>query len=396
VGAAVWIGVLLALVVGFDALARWVLHATTMSAALAFTVLLGFAIAGATAATLARLGGEGPLLRRAGVLLARRMISLLRIALLVVGALVLLDIWGATGSPIANWQRIMAAGFTVGTLRVTFGRVLLGALVVYLAVLLSGLIRSLVTLGPELGRPTEGVGRLLHADRGVVESITRLAQYAFVTLGVILALAVIGVELQNFAIVAGALGIGVGFGLQNVVSNFASGLILLFERPVRVGDAVVVGDVWGTIQKIGLRSTIMLTLDQSEMVIPNGDLVSEKVINWTLSSPMARMFLPVGVAYGSPVAKVLEVLEQAAFAHHSVLKTPAPEALFMGFGDSSLDFELRLWVQDIRFRMEMRSAVLAEIDRRLREAGIEIPFPQRDLHLRSVDREALKGLIDRG
>jgi small-conductance mechanosensitive channel len=139
----------------------------------------------------------------------------------------------------------------------------------------------------------------------------------------------------------------------------------------------------------------MLTLDESEMIVPNGDLVAEKVINWTLSSPIARMFLPVGVAYGSPVAKVLQILGEAAFSHPAVLKDPPPQTLFMGFGDSSLDFELRVWVEDIRLRMEMRSTVLADIDRRLRDAGIEIPFPQRDLHLRSIDREALKQLVDR-
>jgi small-conductance mechanosensitive channel len=139
----------------------------------------------------------------------------------------------------------------------------------------------------------------------------------------------------------------------------------------------------------------MLTLDQSEMIVPNGDLVSEKVVNWTLTSPIARMFLPVGVAYGSSVSEVLEILQAAAFAHEGVLKDPPPEALFMEFGDSSLDFELRIWVQDIRLRMEMRSTVLAAIELRLRDAGIEIPFPQRDLHLRSVDPEALRQLTDR-
>jgi small-conductance mechanosensitive channel len=180
------------------------------------------------------------------------------------------------------------------------------------------------------------------------------------------------------------------------VNNFASGLILLFERPVRVGDTVVVGDTWGTIQKIGLRSTLMLTLDESEMIVPNGDLVSEKVINWTLTSPIARVFLPVGVAYGSPIARVQEILHQAAFAHPAVLEDPPPEALFMAFGDSSLDFELRVWLGDIRLRMEMRSAVLADIDRRLGEAGIRIPFPQRDVHLHSGDGAVLGRSLDSG
>jgi potassium-dependent mechanosensitive channel len=201
-------------------------------------------------------------------------------------------------------------------------------------------------------------------------------------------------ELQNFAIIAGALGIGVGFGLQNVINNFASGLILLFERPVRVGDTVVMDGEWATIQKIGLRSTVMVTFDQSELIVPNGDLVSEKVTNWTLSNPTARIILPMGVAYGTSIEDVLSILMESAFAHEAVLKEPPPEALFVGFGDSSLDFELRVWVGNIRLRLQVRSVVLTEVERRLAEAGIEIPFPQRDLHLRSVDGDAVARLKD--
>ncbi len=132
------------------------------------------------------------------------------------------------------------------------------------------------------------------------------------------------------------------------------------------------------------------------MIVPNADLVSEKVINWTLTDSRARLFLPLGVGYGSPVARVLEILEETAAAHEEVLEDPAPEALFMKFGDSSLDFELRVWVKDVRNRLPIRSAVLTDLDRRLRDAGIEIPFPQRDLHLRSIDPEALKAVFDRG
>ncbi len=393
-GAAVWVVVLACLILGLDALARWTLHVTVMSGAVAYTVTLGFAMMGASSTTFKRLDATGSLLHRAGVLLAQRLILIGRVVLALVGVLILLDVWGLTGSPVTTWQWIMSAGFTAGTFHLTVGRVVIGAVVVYLAVLVSGLFRSLMTPGHDPRAP-EGPGRMFDHDPGLGASITRLAQYAFVALGTILALGIMGFQLQNFAIITGALGIGVGFGLQNVVNNFASGLILLFERPVRVGDAVVVGNVWGTIQKIGLRSTILLTLDQSEMIVPNGDLVSEKVINWTLTDSRARLFLPLGVAYGSPVARVLEILEETAAASAQVLEDPRPEALFMEFGDSSLNFELRVWVKDVRQRLAIRSAVLTDLDRRLRDAGIEIPFPQRDLHLRSIDPEALKTMFDR-
>jgi potassium-dependent mechanosensitive channel len=383
IGAVMWITVLVAVAVGHDALGRWILHAAVTSAAVVFVVVLVFDLSRRAVARLAGVAPGAPFLRRAGARVAERALVLVRVALVVAATLVLLDVWDLAESPVATWQWLMNAGFSIGTLRVTVGGIVAAALVLYLAVLTSGLVRSLVAYDFE---------RHPERDRGLVASISRLVHYAVVTFGLVMGLAVLGVELQNFAIVAGALGIGVGFGLQNVVNNFASGLILLFERPVRVGDTVVVDEVWGTIQKIGLRSTVMVTFDQSEMIVPNADLVSEKVTNWTLSNPTARIVVPVGVAYGSPVARVLGILREAAFAHETVLREPPPEALFVGFGDSSLDFELRVWVRNIRSRLQVRSAILAEIDARFRAEDIEIPFPQRDLHLRSVDPTALARL----
>ncbi len=394
IGTGVWGAVLLAVFVGFDALGRWMLHAAVMTAAVSFVVFLAFVLIRAGAGTLGRSSGTGNLWHRAGSLLVQRAIVLVRIALVVGAALVLLDVWGVAESPLAIWRRITDLGFSVGSVRFTIGGLLSGALVIYVAVLLSGLVRSLLVYElQEPARPGYPRSRAAHSpSHGAGQSISKLVHYLLITLGVVFALGAIGVELQNFAIIAGALGIGVGFGLQNVVNNFASGLILLMERPVRVGDTVVVGEEWGTIQKIGLRSTVMLTLDQSEMIVPNGDLVSEKVVNWTLSSPIARIIMPVGVAYGTSVADVLRILEEASMSHDSVLEEPRPEALFMEFGESSLDFELRVWVKNIRLRLEVRSAILARIDTLFREVGIVIPFPQRDLHIRSIDPDVLARL----
>jgi len=380
IGATMWGVVLLAVVLGYDAFGRWILHASVTSAAVAFVVVLVFALMRVALPMLLEVAETGRRLRGAGVKVMQRMIVLLRIALLAIATLLVLDVWGVGESPGATWRMVMGAGFMLGPLHVTVGRIILAALVVYLAFLVSGVVRTLVTAD---------VQRRQAGDRGLGESISRLVHYGVITIGVVMALAALGVELQNFAIVAGALGIGVGFGLQNVVNNFASGLILLFERPVRVGDTVVVNGEWGTIQKIGLRSTVMVTFDQSEMIVPNADLVSEKVTNWTLSNPTARVIMPVGVAYGSSIADVLKVMTDSAFAHEAVLREPPPEALFVGFGDSSLDFELRVWVNNIRLRLQVRSLVLADVERRLAELGIEIPFPQRDLHLRSIDDAAL-------
>jgi potassium-dependent mechanosensitive channel len=389
IGAAMWAVVLATTVAGYDALGRWVLHASITSAGVVFiAVVLLALVRGAIAALVQVETAEG---RRfasiVGVRLAQRLMVIIRIVAVVIATLVVLDVWQLTGSPLATWQRITGTGFDLGPVHITVGRLLVGAVMIWMALLVSWLIRSFIE---------SEAYRRWDFDRGVGESINALVHYSLVALAFILALAALGVELQNFAIVAGALGIGIGFGLQNIVSNFVAGLILLFERPVRVGDTVVVDGEWGTIRKIGLRSTIMQTFDQSEMIVPNADLVSEKVVNWTLSNPIARVIMPIGVAYGSSIPQVLEILRRAGPAHASVLQEPPPQALFTGFGDSSLDFELRVWVSDIRQRLEVRSIVLADVERRLGEAGIEIPFPQRDLHVRTIDPRVAESLRARG
>ncbi|CAN5837458.1 hypothetical protein BH23GEM7_BH23GEM7_00740 [soil metagenome] len=384
-GAAVWAVVLGAEILGFYLLARWIVHATVTSALVVFVVAFLVVLARGAIHTLLRIEAKGRwrFLRRVGIPFVERLVLLLQVVLVMGAALVLLDVWELTASPLESWNRIVDAGVTIAGVRITVGRLMLAVLMVYIAVLISWLLRTFVD---------SEVQRRWELDRGVGESINTLVHYFLITAGVLFAIGVLGVELQNFAIIAGALGVGIGFGLQNVVNNFVSGLILLFERPVRVGDTVVVGGEWGTIKKIGLRSTVVLTFDQSEMIVPNGDLVSEKVTNWTLSNPIARVLIPVGVAYGSDVEKVLEILVEAASAHPGVLAEPRPMALFVEFADSSLNFELRVWVRDIALRLEVRSKVLAEVDRRFRAAGIEIPFPQRDLHLRAVDPAVLDAL----
>jgi len=376
--ALLWLVLVFTEIVGFYLLGRWILHATVASAFIAFLVTFLVVLARGAIGTLVRVEATGRFrfLRVIAVPLVERVLVLLQILLVIGAVLAVLDIWEIAPSPLDTWRRISAAGFQIGGVSITLGRVLVATLMVYFAVVGSWFFRTfaLAEVYPRW-----------EMERGVSDSINALLHYMLITLGVLVALGVLGVQLQNFAIVAGALGVGIGFGLQNIVNNFVSGLILLFERPVRVGDTVVIDGEWGTIRKIGLRSTTVLTFDQSELIVPNADLVSEKVTNWTLSNPIARLIVPVGVAYGTDVARVLEVLRESGRAHGAVLTEPAPMALFVGFGDSSLDFELRIWVQELRMRLEVKSTLLAEIDRRFRMEGIEIPFPQRDLHVRSVD-----------
>ncbi|CAN5736591.1 hypothetical protein BH23GEM6_BH23GEM6_06920 [soil metagenome] len=380
------VAVLVAQLLGFDQLSRWLVHAILTSAYVMLSVAFLIVVGRGALRTLLRKEfiGRVRLVGTIAIPLAERLLTILQVVLIFGGALVLLDVWELAPAPIETWTLIRDWGFVIAGIHITVGRMLLAALLVYLALTASWLARTLVT---------EEAAHSWSFERGVADSINALVHYAVITLGVIFGLGALGVELQNFAIVAGALGVGIGFGLQTVVNNFVSGLILLFERPVRVGDTVEIDGEWGTIKKIGLRSTVVVTFTQAELIVPNADLVSQKVTNWTLTNPVTRLATPVGVAYGSDIQKVLKILVESAAVHTSVVAQPKPIALFVGFGDNSLDFELRVWVGDVASRFYVRSDILAEIDRRFREEAIEIPFPQRDLHIRSVDPKVARAAL---
>ncbi|MGO9518424.1 MAG: mechanosensitive ion channel family protein [Candidatus Korobacteraceae bacterium] len=237
----------------------------------------------------------------------------------------------------------------------------------------------------------------LHLKRGVPELISTTLHYLILLLVFLFAVNAGGVALNKFTVLTGALGVGVGFGLQNIINNFVSGLILQFERPIRIGDVVEVQTgLTGTVTRIGIRSSTVQTFQGAEVIIPNASFISANVTNWTLSESRRRLDLPVGVAYGSDAKLVKELLERPAIHHPDVLTSPAPEAFFMGFGDSALNFELRLWVMQESNTVKVMSEVALEVMRLLAEAGIEVPFPQRDLRLRSVDAEAAAALSGDG
>jgi small-conductance mechanosensitive channel len=189
-----------------------------------------------------------------------------------------------------------------------------------------------------------------------------------------------------------ALGVGIGFGLQNLVQNFVAGLILIFGRPINVGDRVEVGGLMGTVTVVGFRASVVKTFQGAEVIVPNSQFVSDQVINWSLSDETRRVELDVGVKYGTDPERVIQILREAAEGHPDVMDAPAPDPLFVGFGASSLDFQLRCWTAHGSAWLNIRSDLSISINRKLAEAGIEIPFPQRDLHLRSVDEDAARRL----
>ena len=179
------------------------------------------------------------------------------------------------------------------------------------------------------------------------------------------------------------LGVGIGFGLQDIVKNFISGLILIFERPIQIGDAVQVEELSGRVKHIGIRSSTIKTWEGAEVIVPNGNLISNKLVNWTLSDQLRRIDIKVGVAYGTDVNLVMETLLECAKLNENILTSPAPYVLFNDFADSSLEFELRSWTSNYSDWVEIRSDIRVAIDKAFKEKNIEIPFPQRDLHLKS-------------
>ncbi len=312
------------------------------------------------------------------------LIGLAVFSLITVGFLV---IWRIYESPLAAMQGLLSVGFSVGSSRITFGVVIVAVTIFYASLFVSWVVQGVLF---------EQVFPRRSVQTGVQVSIARLVHYALIFVGLLLALVALGIDLRNITIIGGALGVGIGFGLQAIVNNFVSGLILLFERPIKVGDWVQLGEQWGEISKIGLRATVVKTFDRSEIVVPNSDLITNQVTNWTLSDRFMRITIPVGVAYGSDVPLVMQTLKQCADDSPMVVSNPTPQVLFMGFGDSSLDFQVRVWIHNVENMFAVRSELHQEVDRRFRESGIEIAFPQRDLHLRSVDESAASNFFHRG
>ncbi len=277
----------------------------------------------------------------------------------------------------------LTAKWGMGELSLSLGGVLAFALMIYASILASRFARFVLE---------EDLLSRASLPRGVPFAVSTLVRYAILLVGFTMAVLAAGFELSRLALVLGALGVGIGIGLQDIVNNVVSGLILLFERPVQVGDVVDVGGTLGEVRRIGIRSSTVRGFDGAELVIPNSKLVSETFVNWTLSDRQRRIEIPVGVAYGSDPERVLELLRGVVDARPELLRHPAPSVLFVGFGESSLDFLVRSWTPEPDMAQALRSQIALDIHRALREAGIEIPFPQRDLHLRSVDPAAEKAL----
>jgi small-conductance mechanosensitive channel len=276
--------------------------------------------------------------------------------------------------------------FRIGQTEVTLASLLATLAILAATWLLARLFRKIV-VEKLLGRT--------HMDPGVRYAIGRVTGYLVWVLGLIVALQPLGINATTLAVFGGAIGVGIGFGLQDIAKNFIAGLILLIERPIKVGDRIEIGNLVGDVSEIRARATLVRTNDDIYLIVPNARFITDTVTNWSYRTPKVRFHFPVSVSYGSQPREVEQALLEAAAKNERVLKEPAPTVLFLAFGESSLDFELACWTAVMLHR---RSALRSEMNFALHEAlaarGIELPFPQRDIHIRSA--EGLQPLFSAG
>jgi small-conductance mechanosensitive channel len=296
---------------------------------------------------------------------------LLDAVLLIAGGVIILAIWSSPFGEFWAASRHLLSGITIGGVTISFADVA-AALAVFAAILL--LTRLFQRFLSNRVLPQSGF------DSGVQHSLSAGLGYVGAILAAVFGISALGIDLSNIALIAGALSVGIGFGLQAIVSNFVSGIILLIERPIKVGDWVLVGGNEGTVKRITVRSTELTTFQRASVIIPNSEFISTAVINWTHKDTYGRIEVAVGVAYGSDVGKVRQILLDCARKHEMVLTSPEPFVLFMNFGNSSLDFELRCYTNDVNYRLVISSDLRFAVDAAFREHGIEIPFPQHVVH----------------
>jgi len=297
--------------------------------------------------------------------------ALLDAALIVVGLVAIAALWSSPFGEFWTQARRLLSGITIGDVTISFSDILVAlgsfALILLLTRLGQRFLNNRVL--PQTG-----------FDSGVQNSLSAGFGYLGILFAAIFGISALGVDLSNIALIAGALSVGIGFGLQTIVSNFVSGIILLIERPIKVGDWVLVGGNEGTVRRITVRSTELQTFQRASVIIPNSDFISTPVINWTHKDHYGRIEVAVGVAYGSDVEKVRDLLLDCAQRHERVLTSPEPHVVFMNFGASSLDFELRCFTSEVSYRLLISSDLRFAIEKAFREAGIEIPFPQHVVH----------------
>ena len=358
-------------VAGYFAASRQVFYPLVASGGVIGVAILLFHAVRECIWQVARPGGEAPPEEHRVSLITVSVGFLLTLAALPVLAL----IWGADGTDLRALLRSFADGFAVGDMVIAPLDFVVFALIFAVGYVITRMAQGMLSTA---------VLPLTRLDAGGKAAISTGVGYAGIVLAALVAISATGLDLSNLAIVVGALSVGIGFGLQNVVNNFVSGLILLIERPIKPGDWVELASGMGTVKRINVRSTEIETFDRASLIVPNSELISSPVTNWTHSNLHGRIKVPIGVAYGTDPRQVETILTEIAKAHPRLLRRPAPYVLFRHFGADALEFELRGVLRDVNWIMTVTSDINFEIARRFEEEGIEIPFAQRDLHLKNA------------
>jgi potassium efflux system protein len=320
-------------------------------------------------------------------IIRERSVAVVKWVAIIVWVLIALNLFSVRQPVIQFFRDLFSWSATVGSITFSLGSVLLFFLMVWIAILISRFIRFVLE---EDVYPRIGLGG------GVSYAVSTMLHYSILVVGFLIAIGVLGVDFTKFALIAGAVGIGIGFGLQNIINNFVSGLILLVERPVKVDDTVQIGEHTGSLKQIGLRASVLRKVDGSDVIVPNSQLISEEVINWTMSDEKRRIDVPFGVAYGTDPRTVVELVTPIGGKYSEILQDPEPKTLFLGMGESSLDFELRVWTGHTEGWVGLRSNIVTDVYDVLTSAGIEIPFPQRDLNLKSIDSSVAREIRTTG
>ena len=296
------------------------------------------------------------------------------LALLAVPAVLLQ--WGFSGADIRDWGKAALFGFEIGQFRISLARILLGVGLFTLLLLATRLTQKWLR---------ESVLSQSRIDGGIANSVDTAIGYLGVALAALISVSYAGFDITSLAIVAGALSVGIGFGLQSIVNNFVSGLILLIERPIKVGDWIVVGDQQGNVRRISVRSTEIETFDRASLILPNSELITGRVFNWTHRNLLGRVALKISVDPNADADAVLKVLKQCAEEHPSVLKSPAPSVSFDNFSGNALDYTVRVTVADVNTGGTVTTDLRIAILRALRTAGLMVPNPHYEVVLRDAE-----------
>lgn len=392
----VWSGIIaivLLEIAGYVSLGRFVASQIIITGSILTTIYIGFMTSRAIADTGAlartrigqsiqrRIGLNDLHLDQAGLVFS----IFINVAVLMIGLPILALQLGFGGGEIWNWALTLLTGFSLGGVEISVGRILAALLVFFLVVLFTRLVQRWFD---------RTVLTRTRVDAGVQNSIRAGLGYIGFFAAALIGLSWAGLNLSNVALIAGALSVGIGFGLQNIVNNFVSGVIMLIERPIKVGDIIAVGTAEGFVRKINVRATEIETFDRQSVIIPNSEVINTSVGNWMHSDHVRRVVIMIGVAYGSDVEKVRDILLEVVSHDERISKNPPPFVYFADFGASSLDFQLRFFIRDIMETPMVESDVRFAILKALGESGIEIPFPQQDLHIKSGLRDNLSGASD--